>query len=409
MKILITTDWYAPAVNGVVTSVLNLKKEMEERGHEVRVLTLAEDGKQRRDGSVYFLRSFGIGKIYPDARASISSRNPYLKELIQWKPDIIHSQCEFTTFLCALKISRNCRCPIVHTYHTVYEDYTHYFSPSVTVGRKVVSVWSRRLLSKVDAVVAPTEKVRSLLKTYGVEAPVSVVPTGIDIRKYQAVPDETRREQLKKQLGIPKESKVIVSVGRLAREKNITEILQYIKHTGRSDVTYLIVGDGPCRAELEQESARLGLQGQVVFAGMVKPQEVGDYYQLGDVFVSASNSETQGLTYIEALANALPALCRKDECLEQVIENGCNGYQYQNYEEFQTYLGRLLDDDEYRKEMAFCAAESARRYSAENFGESMERIYRSIAGRPAAGLDGELYRVAMCRALRGGRRCTKSI
>ena len=71
------------------------------------------------------------------------------------------------------------------------------------------------------------------------------------------------------------------------------------------------MGDGPCRAELEQESARLGLQGQVVFAGMVKPQEVGDYYRLGDVFVSASNSETQGLTYIEALANALPHSAEK--------------------------------------------------------------------------------------------------
>ncbi|MCH1982725.1 glycosyltransferase family 4 protein [Ruminococcus sp. OA3] len=409
MKILITTDWYAPAVNGVVTSVLNLKKEMEERGHEVRVLTLAKDGKQRRRENVYYLRSFGIGKIYPDARASISSRNQYLKELIQWRPDIIHTQCEFTTFLCALKISRNCRCPIVHTYHTVYEDYTHYFSPSVTVGRKVISVWSRRLLSKVDAVVAPTEKVRSLLKTYGVETPVSVVPTGINIRKYQAVPDKVRQEQLRKQLGIPKENKVIVSVGRLAREKNIKEILQYIKKTDRSDITYLIVGDGPCREELEHETARLKMQEQVVFAGMVKPQEVGDYYRLGDVFVSASNSETQGLTYIEALANAIPALCRKDECLTQVIENGCNGYQYQDYEEFEKYLECLLDDDEHRKEMALCAVKSAKRYSTENFGDSIEQIYKHTVGQTTAGLGRELYRVVTFRTVRGGRKCTKSI
>lgn len=409
MKILITTDWYIPAVNGVVTSVLNLKKEMEKRGHEVRVLTLAEDGRQYKKDNVYYLKSFGIGKIYPDARAAISPKNKYVKELIWWNPDIVHSQCEFTTFLSALKISGKCGCPIVHTYHTVYEDYTHYFSPSATVGRKVVSVWSRRLLSKVDAVVAPTEKVRGLLKTYGVETPVSVVPTGINLRKYQQSPDEERTARLKKQLGIPEDHKVIVSVGRLAREKNITEMLQYIKNTKREDITYLLVGDGPCRSELEQETVRLGMQGQVVFAGMVKPKDVGDYYRLGDIFVSASNSETQGLTYIEALANELPALCRKDECLSHVISDGRNGYQYRNYEEFREYFNRLLDDEKLRKEMAVCAGKSAWRYSMENFGESMEQIYRHAVSRPTAGMEQVLYRMIVSDSVRGGRKCTKSI
>ena len=115
MKILITTDWYIPAVNGVVTSVLNLKKEMEKRGHEVRVLTLAEDGRQYKKDNVYYLKSFGIGKIYPDARAAISPKNKYVKELIWWNPDIVHSQCEFTTFYSEQKISGKCGCPIVHT------------------------------------------------------------------------------------------------------------------------------------------------------------------------------------------------------------------------------------------------------------------------------------------------------
>ena len=128
---------------------------------------------------------------------------------------------------------------------------------------------------------------------------------------------------LRASLGIPAENTVLVCVGRLAEEKNIQELLKLRASLGSRPVTLLLVGDGPDRARLERAAHDLRLEAPaVIFAGMVAPEEVPDWYRLGDLFVSASSSETQGLTYIEALAAGVPALCRADPCLEGVIQDG---------------------------------------------------------------------------------------
>ena len=126
MKILLTTDWYKPVVNGVVTSVINLKKELEMRGHEVEVLTLSRNFESYAEEGVYYIKSLNLEKIYTNARAVIPHAEPLIQELIWWRPDVVHSQCEFMTFSYAAKIARKCNCPLIHTYHTVYEDYIHY-------------------------------------------------------------------------------------------------------------------------------------------------------------------------------------------------------------------------------------------------------------------------------------------
>lgn len=249
MKILITTDWYTPSVNGVVTSVLNLQKQLETAGHEVRVLTLAQNREQngwfqhsKREGSVWYLPSVGAGKIYPGARITFGIGRQYLKEMIWWKPDVVHSQCEFTTFWFARKIAAATNAALIHTYHTVYEDYTHYFSPNRAVGKKAAAAFSRLVLKHTDAVIVPTEKVRRLLEGYGVKKPVYTIPSGIDCRKFEEA-GNTEEEQPRWDL---------VTVGRLAKEKNIGEILEWLAAPEGAMYTYLIVGDGPEREHLEK-------------------------------------------------------------------------------------------------------------------------------------------------------------
>ena len=323
MKILITTDWYTPAVNGVVTSVKNLQRELERRGHEVRILTLSQSlHSWSRDG-VTAIGSVNAGRIYPGARLRTAMAGRWVRELMDWRPDVIHSQCEFSTFFLARRIAEELDVPLVHTYHTVYEDYTHYFSPSVRWGRCAVAAFSRWVAAQVDGMIAPTGKVRGLLQGYGVRCPVFVVPTGIDLRRFQQEGDPMRRAVLRASLGIPAENTVLVCVGRLAEEKNIQELLKLRASLGSRPVTLLLVGDGPDRPRLEQVAHDLRLEAPaVIFAGMVPPEEVPEWYRLGDLFVSASSSETQGLTYIEALAAGVPALCRADLCLEGVILEG---------------------------------------------------------------------------------------
>lgn len=376
MKILITTDWYSPAVNGVVTSVLNLRRELELRGHEVRVLTLSQDLHSSVQDGVTRIGSVAAGLVYPGVRLRTALAGRWVRELVEWGPDVVHSQCEFSTFFLARRIAEELNVPLIHTYHTVYEDYTHYFSPSVRLGRRAVAALSRWVAARTDCMIAPTGKVRTLLQGYGVRTPVFVVPSGIDLRRFQRPPVPGCRASLLAALDIPRENLVLVSVGRLAAEKNLDELLRFRAAMGDQAVTLLLVGDGPYRAQLEQEAADLGLRApQVVFAGMVPPQQVVEWYQLGDLFVSASSSETQGLTYVEALAAGVPALCRADPCLSGVIRDGENGWQFRDFSDFMSKLEAFRAHPELRRALSEQAAASARDYSAEEFARRVEAIY----------------------------------
>ena len=376
MNILITSDWYLPAVNGVVTSVKNLRRELEARGHEVRVLTLSQTRRSYKRDGVTYLGSVAAGLIYPRARLRTALAGKWVREIVEWGPDVVHSQCEFSTFFLARRIAEELDIPLVHTYHTVYEDYTHYFSPNVRFGKKAAAVFTRWAASHTDCLIAPTGKVRLLLQGYGVEKPVFVVPSGIDLRHFQGGPDPLRRNVLKASLDIPRDRTVLVFVGRLAEEKRVDELLRFRADLGPGGVTLLLVGDGPDRKRLEDVSAGLGLSApDVVFAGMVPAEQVADWYQLGDLFVSASTSETQGLTYAEALAAGVPVLCRADPCLLGVVRDGENGWQYWDQEDFFQKLEGFLTQPQRREALARGARETGEEYSAQRFAQRVEAIY----------------------------------
>ena len=376
MKILITSDWNPAAVNGVVTSVKNLRRELELRGHEVRILTLALSPLSQEGDGVTYLGSIPVGRIYPGARVRRAFVGKYIQELIRWKPDVVHSQCEFSTFFLAKRIAEELDIPLIHTYHTVYEDYTHYFSPSVRLGKKAVATLSRWVANHTDAMIAPTDKVRRLLLGYGVCSPIHVIPSGIDLRRFAGKTEPETLGRMRAELGIPAGNKILVNVGRQAEEKNLEELLRFRANMGRRDVTLLLVGGGPWKTHLEGVAACLGLKApDVVFAGMVPPETVVDWYRMGDLFVSASTSETQGLTYVEALAAGVPALCRADECLDPVIRQGENGWQYTDEEAFRSYLEEFFSDPGRRQAMAQSALETAEEYSAALFAKRVEEIY----------------------------------
>ena len=376
MKILITSDWYSPAVNGVVTSVKNLRQELERRGHEVRILTLSQNRHSCEKDGVTYLGSVAAGLIYPGARLRTALAGRWVRKIVEWGPDVVHSQCEFSTFFLARRIAQELDIPLVHTYHTVYEDYTHYFSPSVHFGKKAAAIFTRWAASHTDCIIAPTGKVRLLLQDYGVRKPVFVVPSGIDLGRFHGEPDPLRGAVLRSSLGIPQDRLILVNVGRLAEEKNIDELLRFRADLGPGGCTLLLVGDGPDRQRLENAAAELGLEApDVVFAGMVPAEQVADWYQLGDLFVSASTSETQGLTYAEALAAGVPVLCRADPCLAGVVRDGENGWQYQDEADFWKRLEAFQAQPHHWAQMSRQARETAEEFSAARFAERVENIY----------------------------------
>lgn len=377
MKVLITTDWYEPVINGVVTSVMNLSRKLRERGHEVKILTLSRTCHSYIEGDVIYAGSIGMGCIYPQARVKIPTvAGDYMEMLLDWKPDIVHSQCEFSTFFLAKKIASELHIPIVHTYHTVYEDYTHYFSPQKAWGRNIVQLMTRKLANAVETLIAPSDKIRKILEGYQVSCPVEVIPSGISLEKYQACKEEDWQEKIRAQLGIPQDALVLVYVGRMAKEKNIEELLEYQQEAEKYGVILLLVGDGPHLPELKKKAEELKVTEHVIFTGMIAPEEVGHYYQAGDLFVSASISETQGMTYAEALAGGIPLLCRRDGCLEQVVTDDENGWQYDDREDF---LGRIREwkgmSEDAKSRMQDKAVDSAEKFSSGNFAGRVEKIY----------------------------------
>lgn len=382
MKVLITTDWYSPVINGVVFSVVLLKRELERLGHEVRVVTLSGSHRSYREGDVYYLGSVSAARIYPGARLRLGPSRRVLRELAEWRPDIIHSQCEFSTFRVAHALHRKLDIPIVHTYHTVYEDYTHYVIPSRRMGRQVVSAFSRWIANRSACIVAPSGKVKALLESYGVTCRLEVIPTGIDLERFQGELDPAWRAETLGRLGVPEDRPILLYLGRLAKEKELERVLDALATGGRRDFTFLVVGDGPHRQALEERAAELPFH--TVFTGMVPHDRVRDYYQLGDLFLTASTSETQGLTYFEALAAGVPVLCRRDLCVQGVVEDGVNGWQWEEQADLLACLDRFLDDPALRDALALGARQSARRFSAQAFGQAAADLYASLTELPAA-------------------------
>ncbi len=396
MRILITTDWYAPVINGVVTSVLNLETALRSKGHDVRILTLSQNVHGEKQENVYRVPSFSIGKIYPSARFICNVRRDYINEILDWKPEIIHSQCEFSSYILARKIARRLDIPIVHTYHTVYEDYTHYFAPREAWGRSMVKCFSRQLLARTERVIVPTEKVKRMLEGYGIRRPIDVIPTGIDLDKFRTRYSREELEAKRAELGIPLTDKVLVYVGRMAKEKNVEEIIDYFERADAAGVSLLLVGGGPSMESLRQKAAGTKVSSRIFFTGMVQPEQVPMYYQMGQVFVCASNSETQGITYGEALASGCVPLCKKDPCIDNLVVNDLTGFQYEGYDSFKNALDRMLTDGEFREQLAA----NGRRIS-ENMGTELF-VKRIIASYEQAlyGRTGRLARYVI--PMRGG-------
>lgn len=379
MRVLITTDWYKPVINGVVTSVVNLADGLSALGCEVRILTLSGTQRSYAKGNVTYIGSISVGTIYPNARVKTAPSGRYVKELVDWHPDIVHSQCEFSTFFLAKKIAEACGCPLVHTYHTVYEDFTHYFSPNVRFGKYMAAAFSRHILAKTQAVIVPTEKIKTMLCGYGVQTPVTAIPSGLSLKQFKAAQSPKERHKAREAIGFSDSDFVLVYLGRLAKEKNVSELLALLSQRGEARLRLLLVGDGPYRTQIKKETQELGLCGKVVFIGMVPPAEVANYYRLGDAFVSASRSETQGLTYIEAMAAGLPLLCRNDPCLNGVIERGVNGFTYQNTAEFHSLLDRLMAEQSRCRRLGAAARDTAfQDYSAEGFAKKVAGVYQSL-------------------------------
>lgn len=385
MNVGLFTETYYPEINGVATSVYMLKNELEKRGHNVYVFTTTTPGAPEHEYNVFrvpsmpfiFITERRVGLFYQPKLAHV------IKKL---NLDIIHTQTEFSLGIFGRIMAKELRVPIVHTYHTIYEDYTHYLTRFKALDRRAKAfarTYSKVCCNTVEQVIVPTEKTKELLMTYSVHKDISVIPTGIDLSKFNRsnYPDEKIR-CLKEDYGIKPEEKVLIYIGRVSQEKNIEEIVSampdYMKT--RENVKFVIVGSGPALENLKNLVKQYKLDNRFVFTGAQPWDSIGLFYRLGDVFVSASKSETQGLTYIEAMASGLPVVAREDKCLEDILEQGKNGYSFTDREGLFNGLDQVLFQDK-QTDYSGNAVAKVQKYSTQEFALQVEKVYQQVSSR----------------------------
>ncbi len=385
MNIGLFSETYYPEINGVATSVYTLKNELEKRGHNVYVFTTTSPGSPEHEHNVFRVPSMPF--IFISERRVGLFYQPKLAHIIKKLGlDIIHTQTEFSLGIFGRIMARELRLPIVHTYHTIYEDYTHYLTHFKALDRRAKAfarTYSKVCCNTVEQVIVPTEKTRELLMTYSVHKDISVVPTGIDLSKFDRNNfTDIDVNALKQKYNIKPQEKILLYIGRVSQEKNIEEIINampdYMKT--RENVKFVIVGSGPALEKLEYLVNQLGLEDRFVFTGSQPWDTIGLFYQLGDVFVSASRSETQGLTYIEALASGLPIVAREDKCLEDILEVGKNGYSFTDTAGLYRGLDQIMFLDK-KTNYSGNSVDKVAKYSTQEFASQVEKVYQQVMSR----------------------------
>lgn len=386
MNIGLFTETYYPEINGVANSVYMLKNELERAGHNVYVFTTTTPGTPEHEYNVFRVPSLPC--ILISERRVGMFYHPRLAHIIRRLDlDIIHTHTEFSLGVFGRIMARELKIPVVHTYHTIYEDYTHYVNKihlaSVDERAKAfVRMFTKICCNTVEQVVVPTKKVEELLMSYRVVKNIEIIPTGVDLSKFDEN-NYTKQELLEKRksFGILPEEKVILYLGRVSSEKNIAELLaampEYMER--HADVKFLLVGDGPERERLEKQVSGYSCKERILFAGQQPWDMVPAFYQLADVFVSASNSETQGLTYIEAMASGLPVVAREDSCLEDILIPGVNGFTFTEQEGFLKALDSVLYEAVEENQYGRQARQMVQKYSTRAFAERMEETYRKLS------------------------------
>lgn len=382
MRIGMFTNAYKPVISGVVTSICLFRRGLMERGHEVFIFAPAFRGYEDDEENVFRYPAIDLPEDFNFSLAVPLS--PRISRLIPTLGlDIIHSHHPFVMGHEAVRVAQKLRVPLVFTFHTRYEDYSHYvyYVPLGEMSEPLVKKVIRRLVTDYvndcDLIIAPSKNVLRLLKEYGVSQPVELIPTPVRLDAFA----QGDADWVKQKHGLGADERVLVHVGRLALEKDISFLLRAFQQVLAQEPAckLMLVGSGPEEKHLRQQVDDLGISRQVVFTGYVEHVQVPDYLAAADLFVFASKTETQGLSLVEAMAAGLPVVAVRSWATEDMLTPDVDGILTENDEAaFAAEVVRLLRDDERRRALAEQARRTAQRYTVEAATERLEQAYERL-------------------------------
>ena len=231
MNIALFTDTFTPEINGVVSSIVTLKTELERHGHNVYVVTTHSNLLEvEYKDNVLRLPGIELKQLYGYILTS-PIHFTCLNKIKEMNLDLIHAHTEFGVGIFARIISRYLSIPLVSTYHTTYEDYTHYVNKfnleSVEkAAKKAVSTYSKIAAESSVEVISPSAKTKEMLLRYGIKRSIHVIPTGLDVSRFdQDKKNEQAVAQIKKEFGFSESDTVVLFMGRLAKEKAVDLVI----------------------------------------------------------------------------------------------------------------------------------------------------------------------------------------
>jgi len=386
MRIGFFTDSYLPALHGVEVSIEAFRHSLQRARHEVFVYAPAVPRYRDTNRRVFRFKSVRVIEK-PEMRLAFPfAEHGHLRDLFRVRLDIVHAHTPFTMGLLAKHTAVRQRIPLVYTHHTHYPEYAKAYFRERLVFPYLAQALSAWFSNTSDAVLAPSPKIKRLLRTYGVTKPIHVLPTGIKLT--QSCRTRTSREKaraLRRRLGIADTANVLLFVGRMGREKNVEFLIRAFSelHAQRTDVAFVLVGDGPILPQLKSLARELRLA-DTVFVGAIPHDEIAAWYQMSDLFLFASLTDTQGIVILEALASGLGVIALRDAAFTDIVINGQDGLLIAPNASPRVFAGRvemILSHPALRRRFATNALATAHDFSQDVQAEKLTRIYERLVAR----------------------------
>ena len=379
MRIAVFTDSYRPYVSGVVNSIDLFSEELRKSGHEFALFAPKYPGYVDQQDHVYRFCSVKA-PTNPGYRLAIPLSTSVSLRIKEFGTDIVHTHSPFLMGGLGARVARKNRLPLVFTYHTLYERYVHYARVAEKWAKQKMRDVSRKYCNRCDLVIAPTEGIRGLLLEYGVETDIMVNPTGVEVERFK----EKDPLWLRLRYGISETDRVLLYVGRLGKEKSVDFLIRSFRQILRreQDVSLVIVAGGPEESSLKRLAETEGVASKVVFTGPIPPESVHRAYAGGDIFVFASETDTQGMVLTEAMAAGLPVVAVRAFGSRDMVDDGVNGILTEADEEaFASAVVSILQSASVLNRLSIRAREKAETVSTSVTARRLEEAYASLLER----------------------------
>jgi glycosyltransferase involved in cell wall biosynthesis len=384
MRIALFAESYLPYLSGVTVSTDGLARGLAAAGHDVLLVAPRPDQPSTvppTNGVRHaWLPSYELPVLVPHAyRMPLPfAWRPAVQEVLAFRPEIVHAQSPFVSGLLAWRVARRLNVPLVFTHHTRFADYGHYLGPLAGPGAFLTDAYLRRFWSRCAAVVAPSEDlandIRDRLRGLRRVPLLRVVPTGLDLDAIRGLAAADPRSLA----GWPSDALVVASLGRLAREKSVAQLVDAVVDATAIEprLRMLLIGGGPLEAELRERS-RFST-GRLFLAGSLPRREALALLKGCDLFTFASRTETQGLVLAEALACGVPVVVRDGRAVGESVRDGIDGLIVRDLAALTSAIVGLARDDARRRQLAAAAAADADRFDQSRRVSEMLDLYREV-------------------------------